>query len=97
MKTIFCITGLAIQGLAMSAQAQTGKPNIVVIMTDQQRADLCGREGFPLEVTPFVDRLAQENVWFNKAYTAGQLSGTLFHVYRAFSFRHSRTHESQYS
>ena len=50
MKTIFCITGLAIQGLAMSVQAQTGKPNIVVIMTDQQRADLCGREGFPLEV-----------------------------------------------
>ena len=84
MKTIFCITGLAIQGLAMSVQAQTGKPNIVVIMTDQQRADLCGREGFPLEVTPFVDRLA------------GQLSGTLFHVHRAFSFRHSRTHESQY-
>ena len=52
MKTIFCITGLAIQGLAMSVQAQTGKPNIVVIMTDQQRADLCGREGFPLGVTP---------------------------------------------
>ena len=26
MKTIFCITGLAIQGLAMSVQAQTGKP-----------------------------------------------------------------------
>lgn len=98
MKTIFCITGLAIQGLAMSVQAQTGKPNIVVIMTDQQRADLCGREGFLLEVTPFVDRLAQENVWFNKAYTVmpARLSGTLFHVHRAFSFRHSRTHESQY-
>ena len=46
MKTIFCITGLAIQGLAMSVQAQTGKPNIVVIMTDQQRADLCGRGRF---------------------------------------------------
>ena len=42
-NTLFCITGLAIQGLAMSAAAQTGKPNIVVIMTDQQRADLCGR------------------------------------------------------
>ena len=50
MKTIFCITGLAIQGLAMSVQAQTGKPNIVVIMTDQQRADLCGREGFPWQL-----------------------------------------------
>ena len=68
-NTLFCITGLAIQGLAMSAAAQTDKPNIVVIMTDQQRADLCGREGFPLEVTPYVDQLAQENVWFNKAYT----------------------------
>ena len=34
MKTIFCITGLAIQGLGMSVQAQTGKPNIVGIMTD---------------------------------------------------------------
>ena len=49
MKAIFCITGLAIQGLTITDQAQTGKPNIVVIMTDQQRADLCGREGFPLE------------------------------------------------
>ena len=74
MKTIFCITGLAIQGLAMSVQAQTGKPNIVVIMTDQQRADLCGREGFPLAVTPYVDQLAQENVWFNKAYTVAPAS-----------------------
>jgi arylsulfatase A-like enzyme len=53
----------------MSVMAQTSKPNIVIIMTDQQRADLCGREGFPLEVTPYVDRLAQENVWFDKAYT----------------------------
>ena len=98
MKTIFCITGLAIQGLAMSVQAQTGKPNIVVIMTDQQRADLCGREGFPLEVTPFVDRLAQENVWFNKAYTVMPASSparcSMFTG--AFSFRHSCTHESQY-
>ena len=43
-NTLFCITGLAIQGLPLSVTAQNGKPNIVVIMTDQQRADLCGRE-----------------------------------------------------
>ena len=47
----FCITGLALQGLSMSLMAQTDKPNIVISMTDQQRADLCGREGFPLAVT----------------------------------------------
>ena len=70
----FCITGLALQGLSMSLMAQTDKPNIVIIMTDQQRADLCGREGFPLAVTPYVDQLAQENVWFNKAYTVAPAS-----------------------
>lgn len=48
---------------------QTKLPNLVIIMTDQQRADLCGREGFPLPITPFVDSLALENVWFDKAYT----------------------------
>jgi len=41
-----------------------------LIMTDQQRADLCGREGYPLDVTPFVDRLARAGVDFRCAYTA---------------------------
>ena len=45
--------------------AQTPKPNVVIIMTDQQRADLCGREGFPMAVTPFADSLALSNVWFD--------------------------------
>lgn len=54
--------------------AQTPKPNVVIIMTDQQRADLCGREGFPMAVTPFVDSLALSNVWFDKAYTVAPAS-----------------------
>ena len=45
------------------------KPNVVLIMTDQQRADLCAREGFPLDTTPFLDALAEGGVWFNRAYT----------------------------
>lgn len=56
-------------GVALGCSAQAKSPNIVVIMTDQQRADLCGREGFPLEITPYVDSLAAENAWFDKAYT----------------------------
>ena len=43
-------------------------------MTDQQRADLCGREGFPMAVTPFADSLALSNVWFDKAYTVAPAS-----------------------
>ncbi|MCC7354850.1 MAG: sulfatase-like hydrolase/transferase [Anaerolineae bacterium] len=46
------------------------KPNIVIIMTDQQRADASAREGFPLDTTPFLDSLARSGVWFNRAYTS---------------------------
>ncbi|MBB6733253.1 sulfatase [Cohnella zeiphila] len=45
------------------------RKNIVVIMTDQQRADLRALEGYPLDATPFLDRLAREGTWFDKAYT----------------------------
>ncbi len=46
------------------------RPNIVIIMTDQQRADLSRREGFALDTTPFLDRLAAQGTWFDKAYTS---------------------------
>ena len=45
------------------------KPNIVIIMTDQQRADVSRREGFQLDTTPFLDRLATQGTWFDRAYT----------------------------
>lgn len=45
-------------------------PNIVIIMTDQQRADVSAREGFELDTTPFLDRLAAQGRWFDHAYTA---------------------------
>lgn len=58
------------------ARARTPKedaPNIIVIMTDQHRADLTAREGFELDVTPFTDRLAEDGVWFDHAYTTSPL------------------------
>ena len=48
-------------------------PNVVVIMADQQRADLTAREGFPLDTTPYVDWLAAEGTWFDRAYTTSPL------------------------
>lgn len=65
----YLFSGVLLQGMGLSLFAQSDKPNIVVIMTDQQRADLCGREGFPLAITPYVDGLAHQNAWFDKAYT----------------------------
>jgi arylsulfatase A-like enzyme len=49
------------------------RPNIVIIMTDQQRADTSAREGFPLDTTPFLDSLARQGVWFDHAYTAAPI------------------------
>ena len=45
------------------------RPNFIIIMTDQQRADLCRREGFDLDTTPFLDDLAGQGLWFEHAYT----------------------------
>lgn len=61
-------------GPVATVAAENIRPNIVIIMTDQQRADICGREGFPLPVTPFADSLAAQNVWFDKAYTVAPAS-----------------------
>lgn len=45
------------------------KPNIVLIMTDQQRADLRKSRGYSLDTMPFLDSLAQTGVDFEHAYT----------------------------
>lgn len=44
------------------------RPNIVLIMTDQQRYDTVGTLGFPHVVTPHLDRLAQTGVSFDRCY-----------------------------
>ena len=54
----------------ISLMAETKRPNIIIVMTDQQRADLLAREGYPLNTMPFVDSLARQGAWFNKAYTS---------------------------
>lgn len=43
--------------------------NIVLIMTDQQRADFCKAGGYPMDTTPFIDELGKRGVRFNRAYT----------------------------
>ncbi len=45
------------------------RPNIVLIMTDQQRADLSMHYGYPADTMPFVNSLGDGGVWFDKAYT----------------------------
>lgn len=44
-----------------------------MIITDQHRADLSARAGFPLDPTPFLDELADSGAWFDRAYTTAPL------------------------
>lgn len=73
--------GILPLGLAASpATAQdtarpADKPNIVIIMTDQQRADLTAREGYALDLTPFADSMGKQGAWFDKAYCPCPASG----------------------
>ena len=55
-KVLVSISAISSMVNVIPMSAQTPKPNVVIIMTDQQRADLCGREGFPMAVTPLPIR-----------------------------------------
>jgi arylsulfatase A-like enzyme len=45
------------------------KPNLLFIMTDQQRFDALSIAGNQVLKTPNLDRLAKQGVWFRNAYT----------------------------
>ncbi len=45
------------------------KPNILIVMTDQQRADLRKGCGYSLDTMPFLDQWASEGCDFVKGYT----------------------------
>ncbi|MEX1019870.1 MAG: sulfatase-like hydrolase/transferase [Litorilinea sp.] len=47
------------------------RPNIILIMTDQQRADTLAAWGHDHMITPNMDRLAREGVAFRQAYCPG--------------------------
>ena len=53
---------------AGAGPAATGRPNIILIITDQQRFDTIAGLGFPYAVTPNLDRLAAEGVAFTECH-----------------------------
>lgn len=50
-------------------------PNVLVVLSDQQRPDSCGVYGQRLPVTPRLDRLAAEGVTFDQAFTVQPVCG----------------------
>lgn len=51
------------------------KPNIIFLFSDQQRADTLGVYGQELDISPNIDKLANEGVIFEEAFTAQPVCG----------------------
>ena len=51
-------------------QASRRRPDVILVLTDQQRADAFGAAGSADLRTPVMDRLAREGVVFTRAFTA---------------------------
>ena len=65
--------GYSASAVAMAAAQKTStkdRPNILFLMTDQQRADAWGADGNRVIHTPNMDRIANEGVRFRNAYTS---------------------------
>lgn len=73
---VICMTGIALPHVAAAQEtvSQAKAPHIILIMTDQQRADAMGCAGNEAVITPNLDRLAAEGHRFCSAYTAAPSS-----------------------
>ncbi|HMJ08308.1 MAG TPA: sulfatase-like hydrolase/transferase [Pyrinomonadaceae bacterium] len=60
------------KGLAQS-ETNDSRPNILLIMVDQQHPGYFGYAGHPIVRTPNIDKLAQNGLNFNKAYCGNPL------------------------
>lgn len=63
-KLLFCLFLL----LSSTAFAQQEKPNIIFILTDDQRWDALGFSGNEIIQTPEMDKLAEQGVYFKNAF-----------------------------
>ncbi|MFT5500344.1 MAG: alpha-L-rhamnosidase, partial [Woeseiaceae bacterium] len=82
--------GLLLSGCSQETTHQLEQPNIIFILTDDQRFDSLGYAGNDIIQTPEMDKLAQEGVYFENALVTTPICSAS----RAsiFSGRYERTH-----
>ncbi len=77
MKTSFLLTlPLAMTATAVQAKAKAPvqRPNIIFILTDDQRWDAMGCAGNPVIQTPAIDGLARNGIYFRNTYATTSIS-----------------------
>ncbi len=70
--TAMSVAAAGLSGCAEELQgpgSKGGKPNLLFIITDQQRFDTVSCAGNRILKTPNIDRIAREGVWFENTHT----------------------------
>ena len=80
---------------ASGASSEAQPPNIVYLMTDDQRWDNLGCYGRPEFITPHIDKLAEQGVAFDRAYYA--VSICMPSRATAMTGRHLSSHKCDFS
>ncbi len=62
-------------GTASAFSSVEDQPNVIFILTDDQRIDSLGMTGNPVTETPNIDRLAKEGVYFKNAFVTSPICG----------------------
>lgn len=74
---------LFISLLSLKSIAQDQRPNIVFVLADDQRANTINYLGNEEIITPNLDKLAQEGMYFDNTYIMGSYSGAVCQPSRA--------------
>jgi N-acetylglucosamine-6-sulfatase len=74
LKEVGCgAAAIAMPGCVVGDERTARRPNIIFILTDDQRYDAMGCAGHPWLKTPNMDRLAKEGVMFENAFVTTSL------------------------
>ncbi|MGV2337550.1 MAG UNVERIFIED_CONTAM: sulfatase-like hydrolase/transferase [Planctomycetaceae bacterium] len=71
--TISCEQNTLCGGSSAGGSSGRARPNILFLLTDDQRWDAVGVAGHPSLKTPHIDRLANEGVHFRNAFCTTSL------------------------
>jgi arylsulfatase A-like enzyme len=71
------LVGIGFANIAHSAEGLASRPNILFILTDDQRWDTIGALGNREISTPNLDRLVERGFHFNNAYCMGSMIGAV--------------------
>ncbi|MGJ8655830.1 MAG: sulfatase-like hydrolase/transferase [Akkermansiaceae bacterium] len=78
IKISILTSSLLLAGWSFGQNVQAGEvrqPNVIFLKTDDQRYDSLSMTGHPVTETPNIDLLAEEGVFFNKAFITSPICG----------------------